>query len=393
MERQSGKIPGHAWVWTDPPSRHVWGFVLFVGWLLLLCFLTRSSNWDEAPRLAYLAGTLGTGLLAGWNLAWFFKLWRSPLAPHLYVTTLYLVETAFQTLRWWPIWNIRDLCITDHHRGGLYLHTKLTISFADSNTSFELTPKEDVERLLARLRDRDETIRAEAAASNWDFFAANDDFRGDPQSASDEPLPSYRRAGFLVGAVVSLFAYGGVAAWNSARTSANGPPSADQRLPNPTRAGAELIEKGDQPPVLAPVPPLRPPSIAALRDLPNNGALHMYSSRRAVAPLEVHTRGSRHHYFIKLVDAVSDDPILTVFVRGGHFVRTEVPLGVMKLRYAAGAEWYGDELLFGPDTSYAEIEDLFEFARIDGRVTGYSVELFLQPNGNLREKELRADQW
>ena len=118
-----------------------------------------------------------------------------------------------------------------------------------------------------------------------------------------------------------------------------------------------------------------------------------FDSREAVAPLEIRTRGSDHHYFVKLVDYDTESPILTIFIRGNGTVNVDVPLGSMKLRYAMGSTWYGERFLFGPDTTYAEAEARFDF-RMDGQqIRGYVVELFLQPDGNLRERRIRPDQW
>lgn len=94
-----------------------------------------------------------------------------------------------------------------------------------------------------------------------------------------------------------------------------------------------------------------------------------------------------------MVDATSDAPVLTVFVRDGDSIDIEVPLGVMKMRYAIGDTWYGDRYLFGPETTYAEADSLLTFAVQGEQVSGYTIELFLQPNGNLREREIRPDQW
>ena len=90
---------------------------------------------------------------------------------------------------------------------------------------------------------------------------------------------------------------------------------------------------------------------------------------------------------------MTEAPVLTVFVRGGQSVNVKVPLGQMKMRYAVGSEWYGERYLFGPETSYAEADSEFEFKVEGDQITGYTVELFLQRNGNLRERELRPDQW
>lgn len=109
----------------------------------------------------------------------------------------------------------------------------------------------------------------------------------------------------------------------------------------------------------------------------------------AVAPLTISTRQGTGHYFVKIVDWATDTPVMTVFVRSGHSVNIKVPLGSYKIKYAAGSQWYGETYLFGPDTSYSMADKRFDFEEIGNHVSGFTVELFLQPNGNLETKRIR----
>jgi hypothetical protein len=92
---------------------------------------------------------------------------------------------------------------------------------------------------------------------------------------------------------------------------------------------------------------------------------------------------------VKIVDWATDVPAMTVFVRSGQSVSTKVPLGSYKIKYAAGIQWYGETHLFGPDTSYSMADKRFDFQEIGNQVSGFTVELFLQPHGNLRTKQIK----
>jgi len=127
--------------------------------------------------------------------------------------------------------------------------------------------------------------------------------------------------------------------------------------------------------------------------LPRNGLVKHYTRGDPVAPLEIRTSGTEHHYFIKLAYFHNNAPVLTVFVRGGQSVSLKVPLGTMKLRYAVGSTWYGERFLFGPETAYAEADAQFDFMIENDRITGYTIELYPQPNGNLRERRIGPDRW
>ncbi len=105
------------------------------------------------------------------------------------------------------------------------------------------------------------------------------------------------------------------------------------------------------------------------------------SSRQGVAPLGVKTsRGS--NYFVKLVD-MSGRTVMTMFIYGGRYFETEVPLGTYEMRYASGATWYGPKHLFGPKTSYAKADSRFDFRLNGNTYSGYTVELISQVGGNL----------
>jgi len=77
-------------------------------------------------------------------------------------------------------------------------------------------------------------------------------------------------------------------------------------------------------------------------------------------------------------------------VRSGKTARVRVPLGSYELRYAAGADWYGEEYLFGPSTGYAKAAEPFDFHTEGDRVLGFTVELIKQTNGSLGEEAIKA---
>lgn len=117
--------------------------------------------------------------------------------------------------------------------------------------------------------------------------------------------------------------------------------------------------------------------------LPLNGFTERYHSSEAIAPFEIRTRYGSGNYYVKMVDYYTKKTVLTIFVRDGQSVNIDVPLGTYELKYAVGKNWYGNEHLFGPDTACSKAKDRFEFERHGDEITGYTVELYLQINGNL----------
>jgi hypothetical protein len=130
-----------------------------------------------------------------------------------------------------------------------------------------------------------------------------------------------------------------------------------------------------------------PPFLAPEQSLPANGAVRKENRLASIAPLRVITTGSSHH-LLKLFDvstARSKAPksVLSVFVRAGSTAQIDVPIGTYVIRSAAGEKWYGYKLLFGPETSFSELDDTFSFTRQGNRVSGHSITLYAVPSGNL----------
>ena len=131
--------------------------------------------------------------------------------------------------------------------------------------------------------------------------------------------------------------------------------------------------------------------------LPQNGATEWYTNSDRPAKLTIRTPYGSEHYYIKLVDAVRERAILTVFVRAGETADIQVPLGACKFRYATGKDWYGKEFLFGPDTGYFKTDKLHRLtSRREGNfiVTDHlTIELIKQLDGNLSTSEITPEEW
>lgn len=133
------------------------------------------------------------------------------------------------------------------------------------------------------------------------------------------------------------------------------------------------------------------PTLPAVQPLPQNGKLSRFSRALAEAPFEIVTRSGQGHYFVKLVDSTTGRDVLSVFVRSGQKVEVEVPYGIFELRYAAGDTWYGEKHLFGKDTVYSRSDELFHFQLVGTEIQGFTVELFLQQDGNLKTRNIKAE--
>ncbi len=132
------------------------------------------------------------------------------------------------------------------------------------------------------------------------------------------------------------------------------------------------------------------------KETPPNSGTRLFplfiSEDTETAPFSVIT-GDEGYYFIKLKDPQTSRDEFILFVHGGHSVTTEVPLGDYYLYYAYGDTWYGTNDLFGPETVYNKSDDLFNFYEEDGYVNGWTVELYLQNNGNMDTIEIGEDEF
>ncbi len=131
------------------------------------------------------------------------------------------------------------------------------------------------------------------------------------------------------------------------------------------------------------------PSAPIAQALPATGVYRGSNVQTAnTGPLTIRTRAGSGNFYVKLVGRYSGSERLVIFVHDGATVHDiNVPAGTYELRYASGTTWYGEEDLFGPDTSYSKAESDFSFGDGDG----YTVELYKQVGGNLQTSPINKN--
>lgn len=117
-----------------------------------------------------------------------------------------------------------------------------------------------------------------------------------------------------------------------------------------------------------------------------------FDEQQAIAPLEIRTDAGAD-YYVKVVNTANDIDTLTIYIRGGETIEVEVPLGNYEIRYASGDNWYGDEELFGADTSFNKADELFDFVETNYQISGYTITLYQVVDGNLETKSINKDQF
>lgn len=112
--------------------------------------------------------------------------------------------------------------------------------------------------------------------------------------------------------------------------------------------------------------------------LPETGILKK-RFHRGMAPLKIKARNEGRHFFVKLIEQPEQKEVLTTFIRSGDMLKLHIPLGVYTLKYAVGNTWYGRRWLFGNDTVFSRLPGDIEFSFAGNEISGYSVELYIEP--------------
>lgn len=406
-----------------------WGWIfLLLCWFGYLAFATGHPTWNQDYYYGYAAASIISSCLIGVNIASLHKYYSGPLRNNLFVTPLYLIETNSTEVLFWPLWTVQKASATHHHQNGQYRQTSMDLCFGEETRRWIFNSKSAFENFYERLALFDATARKQLTDGNAEYFIANDDFRG----FSRETVTTERNriSAFVIPIALALLglitflaadklnksraaerwyfhADGGSKSlaelWAGLTGSPNRPVSMTGQSPVSIipprgdtansaarfdedeltrRDGLEKLLPRTTPKASTPVPP---------QELPKNGAITRTDfTKEAIAPLRI-VVNNEYNYYIKLVNLKSGLTEATVFVRAGMSVELEMPLGRYEFRHASGKTWYGSNFLFGEETDYRKADRILEFELVGNEVSGYTVELIRQVNGNLQEIPIKPE--
>jgi len=397
LERQKGgkdlhqlriKQPGAVWNVVVALASLIWFGYVFV-------YLVDAPTWSEDETLWYAAISACVGLVLGWNVYKAARWFGASLKNNIFLTPLYIIETECDRIRFWPLWSVQDVNATHQYRNGWYQQTVLDITFANGTRSFYFPKEKIFKEFSLKYAIFQRNLKKHFFAKNFAYFTNYDDFRGFERGSSSRPREQTgTAAGYMLAAMcVSL-----VALWLASESNEERAGERWVYHANSASASASRSNEASTAPSSSQLPrDFEPRTRSAApvpeQPLPRSGVIERNHHTQAVAPLEIVTRGNNNHYFVKLVDWNTDATILTAFIRGGQRVQFDVPLGRVKLKYATGTKWYGQNFLFGEATSYAVADSPFDFYVSENSVSGYTVELFLQANGNLETDTISASEF
>lgn len=123
---------------------------------------------------------------------------------------------------------------------------------------------------------------------------------------------------------------------------------------------------------------------------PANGVMHTYTQATPVAPFKIEAN-DQDHYFLRMVDAHTLEPVMDIFLSRGSNVMLDVPPGTYRIRYACGKSWYGEPELFGKETNYGEFDADLNFQAFGGQAIGHTLTIKKVLNGNLTASNIRPE--
>jgi hypothetical protein len=394
FSRQNAKLSGQIKIKTQGvASSYIWATFLFL-WVPFLFLLSNSSQWSNS-KIAWLSlVTMVISILFSRVVRFIIKWHQSTLKCNFYLTPLYFIKTYLNEIWCWGVWTIKDFKITHHYTNRVYQHSSAELILPNSSEQLVFASKKDVQNFLNAIEYFCQRITEAQSKRNWQYFLDHDDFYNMPESKKAMPKvhksATYRQYALAACAGI-IISFGGY--YNNLSLSHEYHQIASQetnqqklprsKAPKPHRnVGTQSLEPSKL------LPQFNEPE----KPLPYNGMTKNYTYEECIAPLKIVTK-SDMHYYVKIVDWYTDRLVQTIFVRAGRSVETQVPLGSYKIKYAVGATWYGEIHRFGPETAYSEADDRFDFEIIDNHVSGYTIELFLQRDGNLQTRRISANEF
>lgn len=125
------------------------------------------------------------------------------------------------------------------------------------------------------------------------------------------------------------------------------------------------------------------PDLAAAQSFPESGSVTVatsLSTKRLTSWLEVQT--SNANAVVQLIDPVTREHVLSIYVAGDDRVRVPVPRGTYQMRLIGGQKWHGPIRFFGPNTSYETVVKPMTFERTATHI----IDLRRRPDGNLHTR-------
>jgi hypothetical protein len=195
LERQNRRLEEQFQIQTNRIFKN---FVYCAAFLMGFIFLFLGAARYEWNRpVIFLLGALSlfVGLLVGRNMVGITQWKRATLKSFFYLTPLYFIQTDHDNVSFYPIWSLKGIDVIHHIKKKTYRHTQIIFKFDNFHESVNVSPKKQVENLLALLKSYHARFQSELALGNGDYFRRYDDFNNVPRSnvSTNAVLPRKQR--------------------------------------------------------------------------------------------------------------------------------------------------------------------------------------------------------
>jgi hypothetical protein len=168
-----------------------------IAWLFVLYGLAMDSRWTVDAR-AWLGGASALfGIYFGAQLHKLHLFRNRPFRPSLNITPLYVVETTWDRVSYWPISLVRGIQAINHHRNGGYTHTGFDLEFSDDERGYVTNCRHTYASIVNSLNGARERYLAAEQRSNQAILDSVDELKNSQLPDAPGHLP--KGYGFLAG--------------------------------------------------------------------------------------------------------------------------------------------------------------------------------------------------
>lgn len=366
--------------------------------LIPLAFITAvavsatESRWqrDTGELLTWIAAA--AGLYFGFQARYLVNCIRSPLRPALIATPVYLIETSWNEVVYWPIPLVRISKATNHLRNGHYTHTSFNLEAGQKTRQFSFDSEDGYSRFVAVLSSGLRRYLEASEQRTARLFQGLDELSGRELQSPAKPLtkPLSRFLWWIAGATIFVVTIGLLHQYNL--TLPSPPPARGSHYSAPASGASQHSQAPEQQEETTPT--VRTDQIAqriGTSRIPSSAAYIPGEPLRRMGGLSsvtVDNSGTGQDVLVKLVEinGVSASPIRTFFIPAGDsFTAKNISPGHYEVRYVSrhhpGAskseEFSLEEVDTGSGTEYSQV----------------SLTLYAIQGGNMRMQPIPDDQF
>lgn len=98
-------------------------------------------------------------------------------------------------------------------------------------------------------------------------------------------------------------------------------------------------------------------------------------------------------YLIKVIDSVTKETIYEIFMQPENKVTIPLMLGEYELYLASGKKWFNEIDHFGVNTIYSRLDKKFIIDMNGDQISGWTIQLQVRKDGNLKSEKMNKEDW